>query len=80
MIQKSLFVSTLISIFLLESCGKHEKAESSGSQEKLWDLASGPERSEEAVETNDAIKTPLLLRDASVGKADPSFVPRVSGG
>jgi acyl-CoA synthetase (NDP forming) len=27
-----------------------------------------------------ARKTPALYRDASMGKADPSFVPKVSGG
>ena len=71
---------TLGSIFLLGGCGKQEKVEGFGNEEKLWDLASGQEKSEEAIEINYAIKTPALFRDASMGKADPSFVSRVSGG
>jgi hypothetical protein len=80
LIQKFFFVSTLIGIFLLGGCGKQEKVERSGSGEKLWDLTSGKEKLEEAIEISYAIKTPVLFRDASMGKADSSFVPRVSGG
>ena len=79
-IERLLSVLILGGIFLLGGCGKLEKVERSGSEEKLWDLASGQGRSEEAVEINYAKKTPALFRDASMGKADPSFVPRVSGG
>jgi hypothetical protein len=72
-------VLTIGSIFLLGGCRKQEKVEGFGNEERLWDLASGQEKSEEAVEINYAKKTPALFRDASMGKADPSFVPRVSG-
>ena len=79
-IERLLSVLTLGGIFLLGGCGKQEKVERFGNEEKLWDLASGQGRSEEAVEINYGKKTPALFRDASMGKADPSFVPRVSGG
>jgi hypothetical protein len=79
-IERLLSVLILGGIFLLGGCGKLEKVERSGSEEKLWDLASGQGRSEEAVEINYAKKTPALVRDASMGKADPAFVPRGSGG
>ena len=74
------FVLTIESIFLLAGCGRQEKVKRFGNEEKLWDLASGQGRSEEAVEINYAKKTPALFRDASVGKTDPAFVPRGSGG
>jgi hypothetical protein len=79
-IEKLFSVLTLGSIFLLAGWGKQEKVEGFGNEEKLWDLASGEERSEETVEINYAKKTPALFRDTSMGKEDPSFVPRVSGG
>jgi DUF1680 family protein len=45
-------VLTLGRIFLLGGCGKQEKVEGFGNEEKLWDFASGQEKSEEAVEIN----------------------------
>jgi hypothetical protein len=80
LIQKFFFVSTLMSIFLLGGCGKQEKIERSGSEEELWDLANGQEKSEEAIEIIYAKESPALFRDASMGKADPNFVPKVTGG
>jgi hypothetical protein len=80
LIQKFFFVSILMSIFLLGGCGKQEKVERTGSEEKLWDLANGQEKSEEAIEIIYTKESPALFRDASMGKADTSFVPRVSGG
>jgi hypothetical protein len=57
----------------------HKKLERFGNQEKLWDLST-KEKVEEPVELAHAKDTPALYRDASMGKADPSFVPKVSGG
>jgi hypothetical protein len=51
-----------------------------GNQEKLWQLAAGQEKLEEPVELAYTKETPALYRDASMGKADPNFVPRVTGG
>ena len=67
-------------ILLLGGCKEREKVGGFGNEERLWDLASGDEKTEEPVEFAYARKTPALFRDASMGKADPSFVPKVSGG
>jgi len=79
LIQKFLSVLTLGSVFLLIACKRREKVKHFGNEGKLWDLASGRRKSAEAIEINDTHKA-ALFRDASMGKADPSFVPRVSGG
>jgi len=65
-------------ILLLGGCGKQEKSAGFGNQEKLWELAEGQGKLEEPIELAYAKKTPALYRDASMGKADPSFVPKVS--
>ncbi|OGP68215.1 MAG: hypothetical protein A2170_14500 [Deltaproteobacteria bacterium RBG_13_53_10] len=67
-------------LFLLAGCGKGEKRPAFGNQERLWDLASGQEKIEEPIELAYSKETPALFRDASMGKADPSFVPKVGGG
>ena len=67
-------------ILLLGGCGKTEKPSRSGSEEKLWELATEQKKVEEPVELAYSKNTPALYRDASMGKADPSFVPKVSGG
>jgi len=67
-------------VFLLAGCQKKEGIPRSGSQDKLWRLASGQEKAEEPVELAYAKDTPAFYRDASLGKADPSFTPKVGGG
>jgi len=79
LIHKFLSLLTLGSIFPLIACRRQEKVKRFGNEGKLWDLASGRGKSAEAIDTNYAQKT-ALFRDASMGKADPTFVPRVSGG
>jgi hypothetical protein len=71
---------TIGSLLLLGGCGRAEKPSRFGNQEKLWDLASGQKKVEEPVELVYSKNTPALYRDASMGKADPSFVPKVGGG
>ena len=51
-----------------------------GNEEKLWQLSAGKEKLEEPLELAYAKDTPVLYRDASMGKADPNFVPKVTGG
>lgn len=51
-----------------------------GNQEKLWQLAAGQEKFEEPVDLAYAKDTPVLYRDASMGKVDPNFVPKLTGG
>ena len=79
-IERVFSVLTLGSILVLAGCGKQEKVEGFGNEEKLWDLVNGREKLEEPVESAYAKKTPALYRDASMGKADPNFVPKVAGG
>ncbi len=67
-------------LFLLAGCGKAEKPSGFGNQEKLWQLTTGQKKVEEPVELAYSKNTPALYRDASMGKADPSFVPKVAGG
>ena len=67
-------------ILLLEGCSKGKSPAGFGNEESLWQLAEGQGKIEEPVESAYAKKTPALYRDASMGKVDPSFVPKVSGG
>jgi hypothetical protein len=71
---------TLGGLFLLAGCKAKEKSAAFGNQEKLWNLVSGQQKMEESVELAYSKDTPALYRDASKGKADPSFVPKVGGG
>ena len=78
---KRIFSALLIGgILLFAGCAKKEKPVGFGNQEKLWQMATGQEKLEEPVELIYAKKTPALYRDASMGKVDPSFIPKVSGG
>jgi hypothetical protein len=67
-------------LLLLEGCGKTEKSPKFGNEEKLWQMVTGERKLEEPVELASAKKTPALYRDASMGKADPNFVPKLTGG
>jgi hypothetical protein len=75
-----LSVSVIGGLLFLAGCGKTEKASGFGNQEKLWQLVAGEKKSEEPKELTYSKDTPALYRDASMGKADPSFVPKVAGG
>ena len=79
-IERLLSILTLGGMLLAVGCGKSEKTGAFGNQEKLWQLASGKGNAEEPVELAYAKETPALFRDASMGKADPNFVPKVGGG
>ncbi len=59
---------------------QHKQLRKFGNQEKLWQLAAGQEKLEEPVDLAYAKETPALYRDASMGKADPNFVPKITGG
>jgi hypothetical protein len=78
---KRFFSALLVGgILLLGGCAKKENPAGFGNQEKLWHLAAGQQKVEEPLELAYAKKTPALYRDASMGKIDSSFVPKVSGG
>jgi hypothetical protein len=67
-------------LLLLGGCGKTEKPSGFGNEEGLWQLVAGQKKLEEPIELAYWKNTPALYRDASMGKADPSFIPKVSGG
>ena len=84
--ERRTFFKTIVSalalggLLLLVGCGKQEQPVGFGNQEKLWNLVRGQQKIEESVELAYSKDTPALYRDASKGKADPSFVPKVGGG
>jgi len=79
-IQRLFEALALGGLFLLVGCKAKEKPVAFGNQEKLWNLVSGQQKIEESVELAYSKETPALYRDASMGKADPNFVPRLTGG
>ncbi len=78
---KRLFtILTIGGLLLLGGCKEEEKSLSFGNQEKLWQLTTAESKMEEPIDLVYAKDTPALYRDASMGKADPNFVPKVVGG
>ncbi len=67
-------------VFLLAGCREKPEVPRTGNQEKLWKLATTPEKAEEPLELPYAKDTPAFYRDASLGKVDPSFTPKTGGG
>lgn len=67
-------------VLLLAGCEKNPEVPRSGNQEKLWKLATTPEKTAEPLELTYAKDTPAFYRDASLGKVDPSFAPKIGGG
>lgn len=79
-IERIFSVLAIGGLLLLGGCEKKEKPKGFGNEEKLWQLAAGQEKIEEPIDLAYAKETPVLYRDASMGKVDPSFVPKVVGG
>ncbi len=79
-IEKLLAALAMGGVFLAGGCAQKEKSTRSGNQEKLWKLATEQEKAEESLEPAYAKDTPAFYRDASLGKIDPSFTPKVGGG
>jgi hypothetical protein len=87
MMERRAFIEKLIAgiafggVFLLNGCQKKEdRLPRSGSEDPLWKLAQGQAKAEEPLELPYAKETPAFYRDASLGKIDPSFVPKTGGG
>lgn len=78
--QRLFEVLALSGLFFLIGCKTKEKPTTFRNQEKLWQLVSGDQKGEEPIELSYWKETPALYRDASMGKADPNFVPRLTGG
>lgn len=64
----------------LTGCQKKENAARVGNEDKLWKLSLEQEKIEEPMVLDYAKDTPAFYRDASLGKLDPSFQPKVTGG
>jgi hypothetical protein len=79
-IQRLFEVLALGGLFLLVGCKAKEKPAAFGNQEKLWQLVSGQQKIEAPTDLAYSKGTPALYRDASMGKADPNFVPKLTGG
>jgi hypothetical protein len=79
-IQRLFEALALGGLFLLIGCKGKEKPTAFGNQGKLWRLASEQEKIEEPIDLPYSKETPALYRDASMGKVDPNFVPRLTGG
>jgi hypothetical protein len=79
-IQRLFEAFVLGGLFFLVGCKGKEKPAAFGNQEKLWQLASEQQKIEEPIELAYSKETPALYRDASMGKVDPNFVPRLTGG
>jgi hypothetical protein len=79
-IQRLFETLALGGLFLLVGCKGKEKPAAFGNQEKLWQLVGEQQKIEEPIELAYSKETPALYRDASMGKVDPNFVPRLTGG
>ena len=79
-LEKMFWALALGGIFFSAGCRKEERVVRSGSQEKLWKLAAGQEKTETPLELPYAKDAPAFYRDASLGKVDPSFTPKTGGG
>jgi hypothetical protein len=71
---------TIGGLLLLGGCKEEKKLLGFGNQEKLWQLTTAESKMEEPVDLAYAKGTAALYRDASMGKADPNFVPKLTGG
>ncbi|MCX8117176.1 MAG: hypothetical protein N3G78_04485 [Desulfobacterota bacterium] len=80
LIQRSFEALVLAGLVILGGCSKKDPPSTFGNQEHLWRMLSGEEKVEEPIELASTKQTPALYRDASMGKADPSFVPKIGGG
>lgn len=65
---------------LLASCRRAEKAPQIANQEKLWNLTAASGKVDEPIELAYTKDTPAFYRDASHGKEDPNFKPKIGGG
>jgi hypothetical protein len=78
---ESIFAALAVGgISILAGCSKKEKPARLGNQEKLWKMSSAPGKTEEPLDLVYAKDTPAIYRDASMGKEDPNFKPKIGGG
>jgi hypothetical protein len=82
--ERRTFIEKLIlalgGILFLTGCQKKEKVARFGNEDNLWKLTAEEGKIEEPLALDYAKDTPAFYRDASLGKLDPSFLPKVKGG
>jgi hypothetical protein len=80
-IERIFFGLAMGGLFLAAGCGrKEQKVPTLGNEEKLWRMAATQQKFEEPLDLAYAKGTPAFFRDASLGKADPNFKPKIGGG
>ena len=79
-IEKLLAGLALGGVFLAAGCRKEEKVQRFGNADGLWKAIAGPQKAEEPIEIAQLKDSPAKFRDASMGKVDESFQPKVEGG
>jgi hypothetical protein len=67
-------------LLFLSGCKQDRGPDKFGNQAKLWKLTGAKEKIDEPLELKYSKDTPAFYRDASLGKLDPSFVPKTGGG
>ncbi len=67
-------------VLFLAGCKKEEKVARFGNEDNLWKLVVDQGKIEEPMIPAYGKDTPAFYRDASLGKLDPSFQPKVTGG
>jgi hypothetical protein len=78
---ESIFAALAVGgVSILAGCSKKGNSPRLGNEDKLWKMASAPEKSEVPLDLAYAKDTPAIYRDASMGKEDPSFKPKIGGG
>jgi len=75
------FVALAVSAMsLLTGCGKAEVPQRLGNEDGLWNATMASEQTSVPLELAYAKDTPAFFRDASLGKVDPNFKPKIGGG
>jgi len=79
-IEKLLAGLVLGGAFLVAGCRQEEKLQRFGNADSLWKAISSPQETKEPIEIAQMKDSPAKFRDASMGKVDESFRPKVEGG
>ena len=80
-IEKIFAALALGGVFMISGCQREQTNPGRlGNEEKLWKMAAAEGPSEAPLELAYAKNTPAFYRDASLGKEDPNFKPKVGGG
>lgn len=79
-LESVLAILTFGGISLLAGCKQKENSPRLGNQEKLWQMVLASRKTEEPLVPHYVKDTPAFYRDASLGKVDLNFKPKIGGG